>query len=69
VTVSPGPIIDTRVVQSNLHVLDHPEIKSLTGTYPTSDEIAQLVEFLVSEGATHLLGENINVNAGAHMSD
>ena len=68
VTVSPGPIADTRVILANPGVLDHPDVKSPTGTYPTSEEVARIVEFLVSDAARHVVGETVNVNAGAYMS-
>lgn len=67
VTVSPGPIGDTRVIRANPQVLDHPEVRSLNGTYPTADEVSALVEFLTTDDARHIVGETINVNAGAYM--
>lgn len=68
VTVSPGPISDTRIILSNPHVLELPELASLSGTFPTADEVAAIVEFLTTDAARHIVGETINVNAGAHMS-
>lgn len=68
VTVSPGPIGDTRVILSNPEVLELPELASLSGTFPAADEVAAIVEFLTTDAARHVVGETIHVNAGAHMS-
>lgn len=67
VTVSPGLIEDTKVVLDNPHVREIPEVRSLSGTYPTADEVAGLVEFLVSDAARHIVGQTIHINAGARM--
>jgi NAD(P)-dependent dehydrogenase (short-subunit alcohol dehydrogenase family) len=67
VAISPGPIDDTRVMQSNPSVRELPEVRSLSGAFPTTTDIAELVGFLVDDSARHIVGETIRVNGGAYM--
>jgi len=65
--VSPG-FIDTDMTKS----LAEEQVKALTSQIPAArlgkpEDIAETVGFLVSDGASYITGETINVNGGMHM--
>lgn len=66
--VSPG-FIDTDMTKE----LPEPNRQAILSQVPMNrlgepDEIAAVVEFLVSDGAAYITGENIHVNGGMYMS-
>lgn len=67
VTISPGIISDTRVVLEHPEICDHPDVRSILGTFPNKDEIARVVAFMAGDAARHITGTIIEVTAGAYM--
>jgi NAD(P)-dependent dehydrogenase (short-subunit alcohol dehydrogenase family) len=71
-TVSPGTI-DTPMLQRSLKGMNRDEITNMLtqtreanalGRIGTPDEVANVVVFLCSEGATYITGEDVVVDAG-----
>ena len=57
----------TKFVEDHPQLLEHAEAATPLGSYPTADEVAEVIGFLASDRARHITGGNVYVTAGAHM--
>jgi NAD(P)-dependent dehydrogenase (short-subunit alcohol dehydrogenase family) len=68
VTLSPGVIGDSRFVLEHPETLDLPDAQPVLGSFPTTAELADAVDFLTSDSARHITGTALHVNGGAYLT-
>ena len=66
-TVTAGIMRGTKFVEDHPQLLEHAVAATPLGSYPTADEVAEVIGFLASDRARHITGGNVYVTAGAHM--